>query len=426
VKPWWIAPIGIVGGLASLSAASLAAGLTLRDGRWWEAAVHLAVLSGLLPMIFAVNHRIVPVFSRRKWQSDSLWFVLIVAALASGVLSAVGIKERELWFERGGAALALAAGVLFLQQLGQLFRQPVTGPPPPMPYDGQRDADRVAIMFSRMAGLYLIAGLVIGLVTAFSTPDRGRWELVWAHMLLLGFVVSMASSVTYHVLTRWTPGRWRTPRLIPVHFVLAAIATLAMVVALATDQSWLFKVGGPTQAIALLIWGINCAPLLVQLPSVTREGMMLAFGFLAIGVSLGAAFAIDAHFGPIYRQVHAEFNVFGWAGFLILGAASYLVPRFAGSQMVWGNLYRLQFPAMALSLFVGGAFRRMQNDGRGDYQIWIELTHAIIAVALASFALQVALTFRARPSAPVLLTPTPRPQPGQAPPKPQSQLQRAV
>ncbi|MGD9714376.1 MAG: hypothetical protein AB7V46_20280, partial [Thermomicrobiales bacterium] len=169
-----------------------------------------------------------------------------------------------------------------------------------------------------------------------------------------------------------------------------------------------FRVGGPLQAIALLLWGINCAPLLLPLPSATRLAWFMAFGFLAIGVSLGAAFALREKFGPIYRQVHAEFNLFGWAGFMVLGAAYYLVPRFAGSAIPWPLLARIQFPLLAIAIFVGGVFRRMQNSGRGDYQIWIEATHLLMALTLASFALQVAQTFRARPSAPVLLTPSRR------------------
>lgn len=417
----------MVGGLVSLSCAALVAGLTLRDGRWWEAAVHLAVLGGLLPLIYAVNHRIVPVFSRRKWQSDQLWIVQIVAAVASGAVVAAGIRLSEAWLERAGATLALMAGLLFLYQLGRLFRQPVSTPALPLPFEYQTTVDKVAVRFSQMSALYLLAGLAIGLITSFTIPERGRWELVWAHTMLLGFVVSMATSVTYHVLPRWTPERWKTPRLIPIHFVLSAIATLAMVIALATDQTWLLKIGGPIQAIALLIWGINCAPLFLKLPSASRVAMFLAFVFLGIGVSLGAAFSIDGHFGPIYRQVHAEFNVFGWACFLILGAATYLVPRFAGSALVWPATSRVQFPVLALAIFVAGAFRRMQNDGRGDYQVWIEASHLVMAAVIASFAVQVAMTFRARPSAPVLLTPVKRPtRPETGSPKQQTLPRRSV
>lgn len=383
----------MVGGLVLLSGAALLAGLSIREPRWWTAAVHLAILGGLLPIIYAVNHRIVPVFSRRTWRAGSAWPMLVTLALASGVASAVGTGLGARWAWRAGAVLALAGGLLFLGQLGSLFRQPVTGPPLPLPYEGQRPADRVATWFSKMSGVYLLAGLVIGLVTSFMSPARGRWDLAWAHALLLGFVVSMATSVTYHVLPRWGQGRWRTPRLLPVHFAISAVATAFMVVALAAGSDSLFRVGGVAQAVALLLWGINCAPLLMPLPGATRAAMGLSFGFLAIGVALGATFALDRRFGPIYRQVHAEFNVFGWAGFLVLGAASFLVPRLAGRGLPWPWLARLQFPLLAIAIVAGGAARRMHNAGRGDFQGWIEGTHVAMAAVLASFALQVALAF---------------------------------
>jgi len=400
-----VAPLGMAGGLASMSIAAFAAGLTGRDGRWWEAAVHLAVLGGLLPLIYAVNHRIVPVFSRRRWQRESMWPAIAFLSLASGGFSAAGIRLSEDWLSRAGGILALGGGALFLAQLALLFRQPVSGPPPPLPFERQRSVDRIATMFSRLSGIYLVIGLVVGVVLAFHTPESGRWNLVWAHLILLGGVVSMATSVTYHVLPRWTDGRWKTPGLAPVHLALSVLATPAMVIALATDETWLFRIGGPVQAVALLIWGINCLPLLIRLPSPTRIAWFLAFGFLAIGVSLGAAFAMKDKFGPIYRQVHAEFNLFGWAGFLVLGAAYYLVPRFAGSVIPWPRLAAVQFPVLAVSIFAGGIVRRLQNDGRGDFQTWIEMTHMLIAVVLATFVVQVALTFRSKPASPVFLTP---------------------
>ncbi len=405
MNPARVAPVGFVGGLFCLATAALVAGLTNRDGRWWEAAIHLAVLGGVLPVSYAVNHRIVPVFSRRKWQREQLWFVLVASSLAGGVLSAAGFRFDHDMLLQVGAVLGLVGGMLFTVQIGMLFRQEPAGPLPPLPFETQTAVDRIATRFSRLSGIYLLIGLLAGVATSFSVPDRGRWDLVWAHVLLLGCVVSMAASVTYHVLPRWSDGRWRTPRLIPVHFALSLIATPAMIVALATDQSWLFRIGGPLQAVALLLWGINCAPLMLRLPQPTRLAWFIAFGFLAMGVSLGAAFAIREKFGPIYRQVHAEFNLFGWAGMLILGAAYYLVPRFAGSAMVWPRLVNLQIPALAAAIFAGGIVRRLQNGGRGDFQTAIELSHVGIALVLASFAVQIAFTFRAKPSAPVLLIP---------------------
>ncbi len=403
-----IAPVTMVTAFILLATAAFLAGLTDRDGRWWATAVHLAILGALIPMIYAVNQRIVPVFSRRKWPHPALWPVQIGLALAGAVLSAAGMRLSDSALERAGAVLALAAGCIFVAHLGMLFRQPVNMPGLPLPFASQAAVDKVATQFSRLSGVFLLIGLTIGVVTSFREFGSGRWELVWAHALLLGCVVSMAASVTYHVLPRWTTAQWRTEGLIRVHFVLTVIALPLMLAGLATDRDFLLTMGGPLQALALVCWMITLLPLALKLPEITREAMVLAFAFLTIGISLGAAFAMDAKFGPIYRQVHAEFNVFGWAGFLILGAAYFLVPRFAGSVVPWRRLARVQFPVMAIGIFAGGIVRRMENSGRGDYGVWIELTHIAVALALASFAVQVALTFRARhPAAMISFQPRP-------------------
>jgi hypothetical protein len=68
--------------------------------------------------------------------------------------------------------------------------------------------------FTRMAGGYLLPGLVVGAALPWWRPGFGRWGLVWAHALLVGFIMSMASGVSYHVLPRaWMPSprRQRQP-----------------------------------------------------------------------------------------------------------------------------------------------------------------------------------------------------------------------
>jgi len=60
------------------------AGFTRTHPSWWEAAISLAVLGGVLPMILSVSSRIMPVFLRRNWASPSLVMGMVGLAVASG------------------------------------------------------------------------------------------------------------------------------------------------------------------------------------------------------------------------------------------------------------------------------------------------------------------------------------------------------
>ena len=66
----------------------------------------------------------------------------------------------------GGTALALAGAIVLFANTTRLFRQPITGPAPPLPYPEQATADALATRFMRWSGVYLLLGLTIGLVTS--------------------------------------------------------------------------------------------------------------------------------------------------------------------------------------------------------------------------------------------------------------------
>lgn len=58
-----------------------------------------------------------------------------------------------------------------------------------------------------------------------------------------------------------------------------------------------------------------------------------AFLFLAIGICLGASFAIDRAIGAQLRPLHAELNLWGWVTLLIYGFAYHMLPRFTGRPL---------------------------------------------------------------------------------------------
>jgi hypothetical protein len=408
-------PIVVVAALAAFAVAAGAAALAPWRGQLWRAAVALIVLGGITPLIYAVNVRIVPVFARRTWRRPKLLYAGIGAALAGAWL--VFVARYQFWerVETLGMALALAGGLLFSASLVLLFRSPpATAAAPPLPYPGQAAVDRLATNFMRLAGAWLLFGLSVGLLLTLWTPGSGRWDLVWAHALLVGWFVSMASGVTYHVLTRWTTHRWRWPRLIGAHLLVTLVALPAMVLALATDQDGLFKLAGPLQALAVLLWLANVVPIARQMPRESRAGVVVASGFLAFGVLLGASAAMDPVNHTRLRISHAEINLFGFAGLLVCGVGYYLLPRFAGHPLRWPRLAPAQISVHALAVVVSAVSWWWRLRFGTDLRLLILVSGLTISASFATFAVVMAATFRSglrAAAAPLRLQPARRPVP---------------
>lgn len=382
--------------LLALATAVAFAGYSRTYPRWWEAAISLAVLSGIFPMILAVNTRIVPVFSRRNWASPSLVRLMVVCALTGGWLVFGGRIYDQKAAIVIGSGFSLAAGLLFLANLGQLFRQKPMRPGPPLPFPEQVVADRIAIGFTRLSAVWLLVGLTIGFVTAIHTPEMGRWELVWAHAMLVGFAFSMATGVTYHVLPRWTNGRWRSIRALKVHFYVTVVALPLMVLALAIDSQVLFHMAAPLQAAVIALWIGNCLPFIRKLPRMTAIGVGAAALALAFGIALGMDFAVTPVNGALLRPVHAELNLFGWAAVLITGVTYYFAPRFAGAPLRWSQLAPVQ-----LGLTIGGlavsivlVWLRIEGHDAGEL---VGIAHLASAFGLALMGVMVAGTFASKP-----------------------------
>src|SRR5581483_2042098 len=118
------------------------------------------------------------------------------------------------------------------------------------------------------------------------------WDLVWVHALLVGYVVSTASGICYHVLGRWTGRPWPWIAPLRVHLWLVVLGLPVMLAALAFGSAPLFAIAGPLEAAALLLFLVNTAPMLPGLPTPARFAFVAAWAILAVGVTLGGAFAL--------------------------------------------------------------------------------------------------------------------------------------
>ena len=64
--------------------------------------------------------------------------------------------------------------------------------------------------------------------------------------------------------------------------------------------------------------------------------------YLALGIALGASFALDRALGARLRPLHAELNLWGWVTLLIYGMAYHMLPRFNGRALRWPGLAHAQ------------------------------------------------------------------------------------
>ncbi|HET8523064.1 MAG TPA: hypothetical protein VFL82_07520 [Thermomicrobiales bacterium] len=394
-----LVPATMVAAALALMVAATTATMVPYRPTWWKGAVALAILGGIAPMIYAINIRIVPVFSTRKWRSEPALRAQVVLAVAGAWGIFAGELGRSDALVRLGSFSAFLGGLLFMVNIMRLFRQPAGATPPlPLPYPHQARVDKYATHFTRLSGLYLVVGLAIGVLLSWWTPASGRWELVWAHTLLVGFFLSMAAGVCYHVFARWTNKRWRWLGGIRLHLMLVTLGLPLMLAALATNDTSLFALAGPVQAAALALFLFNVAPMVTGLPLLTRVALIAAGALLLVGIGLGATFAIDPALGARLRLTHATLNLFGWTGLLISGMGYYLAPRFLGRPLRWRWLAWLQIVCLTVGALGGaGALARWTTDGSMRPLVVIAL--ALVALSFACFGAIVAGTALTRISA---------------------------
>ncbi len=405
-----LVPLTMVAAMAAFATAAATAGAVVYRPAWWPAAVALVVLGGITPMIYAVNFRIVPVFARRTWPSPGWLRLQVALALVGAWMVYVARLVRSDRLEIVASGLALGGGIAFTINVVRLFRQPAGKlPAAPLPFPEQAAVDRLATRFTRLAGIYLLIGLGVGFVTSIHRPVTGRWELVWAHALLVGFFLSMASGVCYHVLPRWTSGRWLAIWPIRLHLATVVVGLPAMLLALATSDERLFLLAGPFQAAGLVLFLASVLPFVPRLPAPIGATFAVASGLLLLGVGLGASFAIAPEIGARLRLVHAVLNLFGWAGLLVSGFGYYLVPRFAGRPLRWPGLIGLQLGLLGGGVALSAASMAWRAYGEAP-AVLVVAGQGLVAAAFVLFAIVIVGTFIARSHvpAPVPLTLSPR------------------
>lgn len=385
----------------AMAVALALAGYSKRDGTWWTASVQLAVLGGITIMIYGVNVEALPAHSGKPWRSIGLVGFQVLLGIAGAWMAMAGYGWTISWLVRIGHLLALSAAILFNVNLFLLFLQP--GPRPPrIPWDErsvQQKVDRLAIPFTMLSGMLVVAGTGIGVLLDYWRPTFGRWDLLWGHVMLVGFFFAMASGTSYHMLGRWSGADYRSIPTIVVHLITYLVSFPAMIIALGWDIDWLFLIGGPLMAISMLAWATAILPVAWRLNNAVRIGITAALVFMAAGIILGSLFAIDPASGPRLRSTHVLANLFGFAGLLISGFGYRYVPQLAEVRtMRWPFLQQPQLALMSAGCALGMVFAGLYMYGKAeaDDVLWPCL---IGSAGMVIFAINTLATFIQQPVA---------------------------
>lgn len=393
---------GVTLGPLGMAVALFLAGYSQRHPQWWQPSVQLAVLGGITIMIYGVNVEALPTHSGKPWRSLHLVALQLLSGTAGAWLAAWGYGYRNADLIKVGHALAFVGACLFLINLFLLFLQPGARPPkiPWAERKMQQKIDRLAIPFTMISGMMVVIGTGVGLILNWWRPEQGRWDLVWGHLMLLGFFFAMASGTSYHMLARWAGFDFASIRVVAVHLIAYLLSLPAMVIALGWDVEWLFFIGGPLMAVSMFAWAASLLPVAWRLEPAVRVGITLAMIFMAAGVVLGVLFAIDPAYGPRLRSTHVMANLFGFSGLLISGFGYRYVPELAGTQgMRWPQWKMPQLMLMLLGCGIGMVFMglRMYGHIEPDVVLW---PCALGAVGMLIFAVNTAVTFALEPRQP--------------------------
>jgi hypothetical protein len=82
--------------------------------------------------------------------------------------------------------------------------------------------------FTKMALIYLVLGVVMGMVIGSQPEWSQRLRFVHIHLNLLGFMTMFISGVAYHVLPRFNSRPVPWPAGVKYHFILHNVGLLGM------------------------------------------------------------------------------------------------------------------------------------------------------------------------------------------------------
>jgi len=131
--------------------------------------------------------------------------------------------------------------------------------------------ERYPQLFIKMALLYLLVGVILGVIIGTNPFLAARFRFMHIHLNLLGFMSMIIAGVAYHVLPRFTARTVPWPKGIKYHFYLQNIGLLGMLGTKLSSDIWM--VGGKNlfllfsvvtaSALFIMVYNLFC----ILLPS---------------------------------------------------------------------------------------------------------------------------------------------------------------
>ncbi len=115
--------------------------------------------------------------------------------------------------------------------------------------------DPVAKNFIRMSVIYFAIAAVIG--TYFLFHRHNQLTYVHSHLMLLGWISMMIYGVGYHILPRFNGNPVAFPKLAIVHFWLANVALIGLVVSWLLGLDVMIGVFAILNAIGVIMFTTN-------------------------------------------------------------------------------------------------------------------------------------------------------------------------
>ena len=141
--------------------------------------------------------------------------------------------------------------------------------------------DRITRSFILASLIYLAAGAVFGFLMSMSPQFLGRVLFSHVHLLLGGFMAMMIYGVGYFILPRFASSAIRWPSMVAVHFWMANLSLLGMVIArplsvTLDSPGWMgvFHLSVTVQTLSIFLFVANLGLTLMAKPkpAVTTAG----------------------------------------------------------------------------------------------------------------------------------------------------------